>query len=269
MFRSNLRKLRSRPATWVTFLLLVGLYALVLFSLLVSTRLLTDPAQALAARQPLTFPTAYETTLALIIGTGSMLAVAYGAAVAGAEWGWGTLKAAVARGESRSLLILAAFAAVAVYTWLGLLATYAVGVPMTALGAALVGIDISGLGDSDGLLRLPELFGRAGLALAMNAALGFAIATVTRSQVAGIIAAIGLYFAEGIAWIFAPDLIKWLPFTASGAVVEGGNPGGTSVGGLELGATLDTGTAVLVTIGWLVVSLAIAVLRTEQAEISG
>ena len=64
-------------------------------------------------------------------------------------------------------------------------------------------------------------------------------------------AGIGLYFAEGIAFFFAPELIKWFPFTASGAVVEGGSTG-TNVGGITIGATLDTGTAILVTIGWLV-----------------
>ena len=50
----------------------------------------------------MTFPGAYELVLALILGIGGLLAVTYGAAIAGSEWGWGTLKAAVARGESRS-----------------------------------------------------------------------------------------------------------------------------------------------------------------------
>jgi hypothetical protein len=125
------------------------------------------------------------------------------------------------------------------------------------------------MGDIDALLRLPELFARAGLAMAMNAALGYAIATVARSQLAGIGAGIGLYFTEGIAGFFAPHVLKWFPFTASGAVVGNSGGGSVVVNGTEIGATLDPTTAILVTCLWLAASLAVAVLRTERAEIGG
>ena len=49
----------------------------------------------------LTFPGAYDQVLSFILGLGGRFAVIYGAAVAGSEWSWGMLKAAVARGESR------------------------------------------------------------------------------------------------------------------------------------------------------------------------
>ncbi len=49
-----------------------------------------------------TFPGAYAVMVSLILGIGGLLAVTYGAAIAGSEWAWGTLKAAVARGESRT-----------------------------------------------------------------------------------------------------------------------------------------------------------------------
>ena len=55
------------------------------------------------------------------------------------------------------------------------------------------------------------------LALSMDAALGFAIATIARSQLAGIAVGIGVYFAEGIAGLFLPDVIKWFPFSAASA----------------------------------------------------
>jgi hypothetical protein len=104
--------------------------------------------------------------------------------------------------------------------------------------------------------------------MAMNAALGFAIATVARSQLAGIGVGIGVFFGEGIAGIFAPGLIKWFPFAASSAVVtvnselSGGGGGG-------FGEQLDPNAAVVVVLAWLVVSLAVASLWTERAEISG
>jgi hypothetical protein len=269
LLRANLRKLRRRPATWVTFLLLVALHALIVFFVVVGTKVATDPQAALGARQFLTFPTAYDLVIAMVIGIGGLLAVTYGAAIAGSEWTWGTLKTAVARGESRSRYTLLGYGGVAVYTLLGLLGAFVAGVLVSAVGALVVGVGLSGMGDVDALLRLPEQLARAGFAMAMNAAFGFAIATVARSQLAGIGVGIGLFFAEGVAGIFAPHVIKFFPFSASGAVVSGGGGGSTMVNGTELGASLDANTAILVTAVWLVGSLLVACLWTERAEISG
>lgn len=269
LLRANLRKLRRRPATWVTLLLLVALQALITLFVIVGSKASTDPQAALAARLFLTFPAAYELIVSIVIGLGGLLAVTYGAAVAGSEWTWGTLKSAIARGESRTRYTLLGFGAVAVYTLFGLLAAFLAGVLVSALGALVVGVGLDGMAEADALLRLPELFARAWLAMAMNAALGFAIATVARSQLAGIGVGIGLFFAEGVAGIFAPHVVKWLPFSASGAVVAGGGGGSTVVNGTELGATLDVTTAIVVTVAWLVLALVIASLWTERAEISG
>jgi len=266
---ANLRKLRRRPATWVTFLLLVGLQALVTLLIIVGSRQATEPQAALAARMFLTFPGAYELILAMILGIGGLLAVTYGAAVAGSEWSWGTFKAAVARGESRTRYTLLGYGAVAVFTWIGILAAFVVGVVVSTFGALAIGAPLDGMGDTGALLRLPELFARAGLAMAMNAALGYAIATLARSQLAGIGVGIGLYFAEGIAGIFAPSIVRWLPFAASSAVMGGASGEGMGGSSAGLGARLDPGTAVLATIAWLVVSLLVASLWAERAEISG
>ena len=269
LLRANLRKLRRRPATWVTFLLLVALQALITFFVVVGSRQSADPMAALAARQFLTFPAAYELIVQLVIGIGGLLAVTYGAAVAGSEWGWGTLKSAVARGESRTRYQLLGYAGVALFTLFGLLGAFLAGVAVSAVGALVVGVSLGGMTDGEALLRLPELFGRAWLAMAMNAALGYAVATLARSQLAGIGVGIGLFFAEGVAGIFAPHVVKWFPFSASGAVVQGGAGGSVMVNGAEIGATLDSTTAVLVTVAWLVGSLVVASLWTERAEISG
>ena len=56
------------------------------------------------------FPGAYDLILSFILGLGGLFAVIYGAAIAGSEWSWGTLKNAVARGESRSRYMLRTFA---------------------------------------------------------------------------------------------------------------------------------------------------------------
>jgi len=252
LLRSNLGKLRRRPASWVTLLLLIGLLILIILLVTVASRESRDPEAALASQLFLTFPGAYELVMSMVLGIGGLLAVTYGAAIAGSEWGWGTLKAAIARGESRVRYTLLNYAGVAIFTWVGIAVAFLVGVLLAALGAAISGISLSGMSDRDALFRLPELFARAGLAMAMNAALGFAIATVARSQLAGIGVGIGVFFAEGIARIFAPDLIKWFPFAASNAVVAGGTQlggaggGGGGGGGGGFGSQLDPQTAVIV-----------------------
>ena len=62
----------------------------------------TQAKAAEAALLLVTFPGAYTLIISFILGLGGLFAVIYGAAVAGSEWTWGTLKSAVARGESRS-----------------------------------------------------------------------------------------------------------------------------------------------------------------------
>lgn len=270
LLRASIRKLVRRPASWVTFVLLVALLGLVDLALVAAARTSQDPQAALGARLFVTFPGAYELVLTLIIGIGGLLAVTYGAAIAGTEWTWGTLKNAVARGESRTRYTLLTWAGVMLFTWLGLVLAFVLGVIGSAAGAAILGVPLTGMTDPDGLARLPELFARAGLALAMNAAFGYAIATVARSQLAGIGVGIGLFFAEGIAGIFLPEVFKWFPFSASGAVTSGG--GSLSTGGGPGGAVvtqLDPTTALIVTAAWLVGALAVAVLFTERAEIGG
>jgi ABC-2 type transport system permease protein len=268
LFSSNLRKLVRRPASWVTFLLLVGMLLLLVFFIVVATVQISDPQGALGARQFLTFPAAYELTLQLVLGLGGLLAVTYGAAVAGSEWTWGTLKSAVARGESRTRYTLAGYAGVAVLTWIGVLGAFLAGVLAVVLGALATHASLGGMGDLEALGRMPELLARAFLALAMNAAIGYAVATVARSQLAGIGVGIGLFFLEGVAGVFLPDVLRWFPFAASGAVAGGTFGQGAAIQS-GLGARLDPDVAILVVLAWLAASLVVACVFTERAEISG
>jgi hypothetical protein len=191
--------------------------------------------------------------------------------VAGSEWGWGTLKAAVARGESRTRYTLATYAAVAIFTAIGLVLTYGATVLIAALMALLSDISLSGLTALEDPGFLLEQFARAILALSMTAAFGFAIATVTRSQLAGIIVGVGLSFAEGIAGIFLPEVFKWFPFAAASAATSGtgsGAFGGGGDGGPAI-VQLDPNVALLAVVAWLAGALVVSALWTERAEISG
>ena len=267
LFVAGLRKLVRRPATYVTFGLLVGLLALIYIAVGATVRQQTSGNGARQALLLVTFPGAYTLLLSFILGLGGLFAMIYGAAIAGSEWTWGTLKAAVARGESRSRYQILTFASIGLMVGIGLLIAFGVGVLVAIIAAGLAQVPTTGLGDAATLGTFPELLARGWLALAEACALGFAIATIASSQLAGIGVGIAVYFGEQFAAIFLPDIVKYMPFNAANAVVAtsgGGGPGG----GAQL-ARLEPNTALLVVAAWLIGALVVTALFTERAEISG
>jgi ABC-2 type transport system permease protein len=265
MFRADILKLRRRLATWLSLALLVGLLALVFLAIGGTAGRSTQPG-ARAALAILSFPQAYGAVLAFITGLGGLLAVIYGATVAGSEWTWGTLKSAVARGESRTLYLLSTFAAVALMLAIGLLVAYGAGLLAAYVGGRIAGVPIGDVADSATLSRLPLQLVRTWVALLEVAALGFAIATLARSQLAGIGVGIGVYFGESFATIFVPDIVKYLPFNAAAGAAASGTgqlDGGNAV------SRLPVESALVVVAVWLVASMIVAVSFTERAEITG
>ena len=235
LFLSGIRKLVRRPASWVSAGLLIGLLALIVLAVGATANSGGLRASSGAggnganAKLLITFPGAYDRILQFVTGLGGLFAVIYGAAIAGSEWSWGTLKAAVARGESRVQYMLISYASVAAMLAAGVLVTFGVGVE--------------------------------------EGALGFTIATLARSQLAGIGAGIAFYFAEGFASIFLPDIIKYMPFSvANASLVTGSGTAGMFAGGAS-GLPVDQ-AQVFVAL-WLVGVLIIAALFSDRAEIAG
>lgn len=265
---SGLRKLVGRPASFVSVGLLVGLLGLIIIASATVAQRSESTAAARRALAMVTFPEAYDLILSFMLGLGGLVAVIYGAAIAGSEWSWGTLKNAVARGESRTRYMLGTFAAIVVMIAVGLLVAFGLGIALALLGAAIAGVSTSGLTDPDTLARLPALAARGWFSVVEQAALGFAIATLARSQLAGIGAGIAFYFGEAFASIFLPDIIKYMPFAVARASVAVGDAGG---GGGAPGFTdpLSPDTALLLVGVWLVGSLVVAIAFTERAEITG
>ena len=266
LFVSGLQKLATRMATLLTFGLLAGL--LVLIDLAVATTGgAGGPRQGQGnALVLITFPGAYDQILRFMLGLGGLFAVIYGAAIAGSEWTWGTLKTAVVRGESRSRYLLATFAAISTVLMIGLLATFVIGVAAAALGATIAGVSLDGIGDGTVLRALPEHFVRGWVAITATAALGFAVATLARSQLAGIGVGIAFYFGETFAGIFLPDVVKFLPFHLSASAVgAGGGFGPPSAAG----PVMSIDTALVLVVVWLVGSLVVAAGFGERAEITG
>ena len=268
LFRSSLRKLTTRLATWLTFGLLAGLLALIVLAVATGSGRGRGPSAE--ALQLVTFPVAYDLILSFILGLGGLFAVVYGAAIAGSEWTWGTLKTSIARGESRSRYILTTFAAIAVVSAVGLLVAFGIGVAAAALGARIAGVSLDGIFDSETLGRLPEHLLRGWFAISAEGAIGFAIATLTRSQLAGIGAGIAFYFGETFARIFLPDVVKYLPFDVANAAVgaTGGFRGGGGGGGGEPFAALPADQALVLVAVWLIGSLVVAAGFTERADIT-
>jgi ABC-type transport system involved in multi-copper enzyme maturation permease subunit len=217
----------------------------------------------------LTFPSAYDAVMSLVIGFGGLIALIYVAAVSGTEWSWGTLRVAVARGESRSRYVLATFASVAIVLLIGVLAMFAAGVLAAIAGAALAGLPLNGLTDGPALSQTALKLARSGVAIVGLGAVGYAAAMVARSQMAGIGAVIGFYIGSAFAPFFLPDAIKeifkYLPFSAAGDAIGVQGPPGVAT---TTGKVLDPGVALAVTLVWLVGSLAFAALATERAEIT-
>jgi ABC-type transport system involved in multi-copper enzyme maturation permease subunit len=270
LFAAGIRKLVRRPATFVTFGLLVGLLALIYLAVGATAKqaIAANPESGANALLLVTFPGAYTLLLSFILGLGGLFAMIFGAAIAGSEWTWGTLKAAVARGESRSRYQIASFAAIALMVLVGLLVAFAIGIVVAVIAAGLAGVPVNGLDDSATIRTFPELLARGWLALGEAAALGYAIATLARSQLAGIGVGIAAYFGEQFARIFLPDIVKYLPFSAANAVVATSDSFGGGGGGAAL-ARLSPDTALIVVAAWLIGALAVTAIFTERAEISG
>jgi ABC-type transport system involved in multi-copper enzyme maturation permease subunit len=269
IFWAGLRKLVGRPASIVSVGLLVGLLGLILIASATVSQSPDAPGDGAAARALVTFPGAYDLILSFLFGLGGLVAVIYGAAIAGSEWSWGTLKTAVARGESRARYMLGTFAAIVVMLAVGLAITFVLGVGLALIAATIAGVSTAGVSDAATIGRLPAMASRGWFAVVEQAGLGFAIATLARSQLAGIGAGIAFYFGEGFASIFLPDIVKYMPFAVARAAIDTEGSGGGFGGGGGVTTALSADTALLLVGVWLVGSLVVSVLFTERAEIIG
>jgi ABC-2 type transport system permease protein len=267
LFTSRVNMLTRRSATWVLLAALAVIIAMVFISIGAFTDQGTVSPTAMMATTMVRFPGAYNQVISFLLGLGGLFAVVYGASVAGSEWTWGTLKFAVTRGERRSAYMLLSFAAVGFLIVFGVLAVFLVGVVAAFIGATIAGVPTDGITDSEALAGLPNLLGRAWIAITAEAAVGFAIATLARSQLAGIGAGIALYFGGTFLQLLLPGIVQWLPFNAANAVVASSSADQFAAMGMSM-QQLDPNVALGVVVLWLIGSLAITALYVERAEIS-
>ncbi|MEX1295825.1 MAG: hypothetical protein AB1Z67_06620 [Candidatus Limnocylindrales bacterium] len=269
LLRVSLLKLVRRPATYVVFLILAGILVLFFLALGLSVGQTEQMSDELQVQILLRFPTVYTLLAGFILGFGGLLAAAFAAAIIGADWAWGTIRAIVARGESRVRYTLVTFVAVAIVLLLGVLASFGIGVGAAILAANIGGVSTAGATDADTLGTLPELLGRTWLGVAQAGAIGFAIAMLFKSQLAGIGAALGLYFAETFLRLVPTldEALMYFPFAVSSAVIATTDE--LTEGGFgDAVPTLDADVALLWSVGYIAGALLLAAVAARRAQIT-
>src|SRR3954452_10493365 len=192
LVRAELLKMRRRRATYVTFL--------VALLLMVGVFFLAGAAGAWdeASSGIIEFPAAYALINQFCFGLGGLLAVVYAAAYVGADWNWGVVRNVVARGESRTNYVLAKAAALAIVLAIAVAIMYVVGIATLYIVGIVFQVPVAsplragGIGD----LFQNMLFGYP--VLLERAALGFSVAVLLRSQIAGAVVGIVLFLGEAI-----------------------------------------------------------------------
>ncbi|HWH24390.1 MAG TPA: ABC transporter permease [Candidatus Limnocylindria bacterium] len=228
---AELIKLRRRTATYVVLIFLLVLM------------LLTFVAMGDAA--PMRFPDAYGLIGQFAFGLGSLFTLAYAAAIAGADWNWGVLRNVIARGESRAAYIIAKAIGLAIVVAIGVLIVVATGIALTYLLAVVNREPLPDVFRDGGPLDVGAWLGLGYVVLLQRAAIGFAVAVVVRSQLAGVVAGIGLYIGETIITavgmtvsglmslvmrdeLIGPEWFQYLPFQIGDAVLGATVAGGAA-----------------------------------------
>lgn len=280
LFLAEFLKLRRRWASYIVLILLLGLMALIYVLIGASG------GGGGGGASFVSFPGSFGIINQFVFGLGSLLAVAYAAAIAGADWNWGVFRVAIARGESRSRYVLLKFVAIGFVLLIGVLIAYLVGLLLTYLAASLAGVQPGNLLTRNRLDELARSLYLGFPVLVERAAIGFAVAVLLRSQLAGVIVGIVLYIGEsilaavliGIAIAeqgfsgfdqLGTQWFQFLPFSIGDSVLaETTGIGGRDLTSLVL-SPIPLVTALLVTGVYLVVSLGAALLAAERSEITG
>jgi hypothetical protein len=240
LVQAELIKMRHRTMTWVLLGTQIGVMAFVF----VAVGLLVGPA--LADVQGLPLPethTPWRISGAIVGdfvfgGLGSLLVVIYAGAMVGAEYSWGVLRNPIARGEGREHYMLAKASAIGIVLCIGAAIAFVAGFLMVVITAIVAGLNM-GPFSLETLVQLAGGWGLGMVVLLERAAIAIAVATLLRSQLAGIVVAVVLYVAEPIianiaaavsqlGQMFDPNpepVVHWsqyLPFSVGSSVLNEG-----------------------------------------------
>jgi len=258
MLHAALLKLGRRPATRITFLILVALLLVIYISLAASTEVIEAEGETGALAEIFAYPGAYGQLGSMLMTFAALAAAAYAGTIAGSEWSWGAFRVAVARGESRVRYVLVTFVALALVALAGFVVLFAFGSLVSYVIGGLMGL-ASGDPFADGVLAtIPAIALGGWWVVVMSAAIAFAVGFATRSAVMGTVAVVAIYFGEQMAAIVVPaDVLRYLPIGAGTELVRAA--ASTATRG-DIGPSLAAVTA------YLVAALAGAALVARRAE---
>lgn len=194
LLRSELFRLRKRPQTWLLLLIAFVLTAFLYSGFAIGSRV-TDPQDSAELQDVLIFPNLDEFGLSIGLGFfGSVMIVIVAAGMMGNEYGWNTLRPLAARARSRVSLLTAKLVTAMLYN-LAFMAALAVLIAgLSIAGSALAGIDAQVSGDA--IVDAARYTGKVVVANLPYVALAFMLATLARSNAAGIAGTLGVSFIE-------------------------------------------------------------------------
>ncbi len=259
LLQASVLKLRRRPATYRTALVLAGLLAFIYLSIGLSASRFPDPAARASLEPMLKLPVAYGGLASILLIFGGMAGAAYAGIVAASEWSWNTFRVALTRGESRVRYTVVLFLAIALLVIVAWVLLYLLGVVMVLVAALLAGMSAAGSPlDASNLGPFAAVVASGGLAILMEVSIGFAVAFITRSPVAGIATVAGLYFMEQLAaLVIPPEVLRLAPITAANSLVS------AAAGA----APADPTGALIVTTAYLLLAIGAASLVARRAQV--
>jgi ABC-type transport system involved in multi-copper enzyme maturation permease subunit len=277
---AELLKLRRRWATYIVpgtgIVLMTLIFALVFAS-----------PRGSGADSFLRFPTAYTFINQFVFGLGSLLAIAYAAAVGGADWSWGVIRVVIARGEGRARYVLAKAIGLGIALTLGTLVVVVCGVGLVVLAGTVTGRPSGNPIAGESLMTLLRSIAYGSTVLLERCAIGFAVAFLLRSQLAGVVAGIVLYIGEsilstillvmtvgaagggsGIGRQVETQWYQFLPFSIGNSLLGEAAPSASTDLSSVFLTPVPLPQALGVTLLYLVLAVGIAMLVTVRAEIS-
>lgn len=199
LLNSEIFRLRKRPQSWMLVAIAAALSALIYFGFAIAARF-SDDSGSSSMRSDATFDgfESFAVPMGLGFFTGIMLIIV-AANLMGNEFSWNTLRPLVARASSRGSILTSKLLTLLIYSLVFTVILFAVMVVYVFIGSAIVGeaanFSFGTLGD--GLVVALEM-------LYTNLpymALAFMLATVAKSNAAGIAGALGVTFIEQPIWL--------------------------------------------------------------------
>jgi hypothetical protein len=281
LIRAEVLKLRKRWATYIVPIIGVALMALIY--LLVGTAAHGPGVDAVTK-----FPAAYGFINQFVFGLGSLLALAYSAAIGGADWSWGIMRVVIARGEGRGRYVIAKAIGLAIVLFVGTMVVLLFGIGFTVLSGIVAGSSAGNPFTGASLDTLLRSIAYGTLVLWERCFIGFAVAFLLRSQLAGVVSGIVLYIGEGLlstiltvltvtsarnggglGTITSPQWYQYLPFNIGSQLLgHAASVPGQDISSIAL-VPVPLNQALAGVIFYLVLAIAIAVVVTKRAEIRG